>query len=431
MCAQAALAAGNASAKSTGLHSQLQQSWSQRCSLVRHNQSGAEDAGELGEGDQEKAEELEKLDPNLFKPSLCYKTGFCVCQNTPGRNSIASVYFQESLVKRLKPLCWSKDKKKSEARLLLEKAGMVLALRSQPAGMDLNGPQGHDLRPAILYLHVGFVNFQSWKMTVLPLRPLEHVASRHAQRIELGTLNLHEQFIHDPAPDHFQLSTNFFRDNIDFDQQCSVRLYSIDDDWTKVLTEEESKSGYVTITKYSQEFTVWLGFAEEAANRRQKRKRSTGARPKPSSDRKRPRAPNKSRQPLPRVVGILDQIDAEQDGLDVLDAIDFDAIDVEHPNPGDSDTGMDVDQSNQSGFDSEDASAHSDTGESQDEDQLEPDNDDDELLQLLNQLVDPEALSDEEYMENLVDAVELMDDGRQDHFYIVVLIGDTKGNQDR
>ena len=393
---------GNKAARSTSLSLQLQDKWVERSCLIRHNgdEANADDDEGVGKG----------YDPNLFKPSLCFKTGFCVCRNTRGSQGVASLLFQENLVRRLKLLCWSKKKKKSEARLVLEKAGLVLALRMQPLDLDVDCPHGHDLGSSTLttvYLHVGFVNFQSWQMTVLPLMPLKHVAWGE-NHIDLGTLNLIQGFLDGWSNDHFQTSVKFFHDNLNFEHQCTVRLYSIDDDWTNILTECENKSGLVRISKYSQEFTVWMGLEAETSLRKTgSSNRQAGpesSQPKSSQGRGRGRgkksaASNPPRQPLPRVANLFDQIDSEKAGFgDPLDALDNIDVGSRDAAAGATETASDADQGSDHSGDPSDAGNDS-----------EPD----ELLRLLQLAGEP---SDDEldFYENMVDANEVLDDGSKD-----------------
>lgn len=316
----------------------------------------------------------------------------------------------------MKLLCWSKpkQKQKSEARILLEKAGMVLGLQQQ----DPNSLQ--ECEP--FYLHIGFVNYMSWQMTVLPLRAVSS-SNWNDKHVKLATLNMQEDVDgglgQGTTIDHFQLSVKFFHANIDFQQECTVRMYSIDENIAEQLTEKESKSGYVQITKYSQEFTVWQGLEMETQLRRAdaRKRKPTGSAAEVAPRQKQPRhGHNPSRQPLPRVANFLDQIDSDRAGVDAIDALD----DIDIDNDQGQDHGMgDLDAIGQDGppeaidFGLEGGN-DAEEGIGDQDDHEHDDQDADDLLDVLlrSDLVNGE--SDDEFIAGLADAVELMDDGSHD-----------------
>ena len=311
-------------------------------------------------------------------------------------------------------VCWSKKKKKSEARLRLERADIVLMLRIRK--LDDWLLDDADFFSQVFYLHIGFVNYSTWQMSVLPLcevKALQGLQGNVAEREKPEHITLATSQLCDDREglDEFQFSTRFFHSKVDFDSICSVTMYSIDDDRAVPLSEEESKSGYVRVTKYSQEFTVWEGSEAESSRKKLaagSRKRTqeqnpgqTGKKAKRSQHRK-----HEQKQQMPRVPNVFDEIDAERMGVDVFQAI------PDEMARDDGEVG-----SVEEAFEAED-------GEDLEDDVNSDSNGDDALLDALEKGAFLHESSDEEFIANLVDVAELVDDGDSDNaaFWLDIVI---------
>ena len=290
----------------------------------------------------------EQQNRQCFSGGQCLEWGECLCRRSTVPHGPASLSFHQKLVNKMRRLCYCKKKVKTPSRQLLDAGRLVLGLSAEGTC------DSHEDRPSPaavrrrLYLHLGFVNLQSWKMTVLPL--YEHdpaaVESNASERVLLQTLGLCENALDGRAPQataaEFQFSVHFFRRHIDFAALWKATLYEICEDHSCKLPEEDNKSGYVLVKKHSLPFTVWWGAAAEAemaALHRQRRRaagqsdlhrgrgaargrgRGRGARPTRGRG-----ASDSSRREI-QVLSIYDEMDAASDdgGAGADDEIDVSA----------------------------------------------------------------------------------------------------------
>ena len=199
---------------------------------------------------------------SLHRTTQCFELGECLCSNSADQSGRHAVMFHEQLVKRLKLLCWSKKKEKSESRKLLESGFIVLALAKRVSS-DVEGVEIMEDGSFAeqVYLHVSYVNYSSWKMTVLPLYEADpSCVMREQNRLLLQTRGLCEDgSFNDGQVDEFQFSIHFFRKHIDFSCEYGAMLCRVEDDHVTILSEKEFKSGYVQIVKHLEEFTCWRG----------------------------------------------------------------------------------------------------------------------------------------------------------------------------
>ena len=299
-------------------------------------------------------------------------------------------------------VCWSKKKKKSEARLRLERADIVLMLRLRR--LDDWLLDDADFFSQVFYLHIGFVNYSTWQMSVLPLYEVKALQGNVAEREKPEHITLATSQLCDDREglDEFQFSTRFFHSKVDFDNICSVTMYSIDDDSAVPLSEEESKSGYVRVTKYSQEFTVWEGSEAESSRKKlaaASRKRTQEQNPGQPGKKAKRSQHREQKQQMPRVPNVFDEIDAARMGVHVLQPIaEMDRDDGEVDN---------VEEASEDGEDGEDL-------EDLEDDVNSDSNGDDALLDALEKSAFLHESSDEEFVANHVDVAELVDDGDSD-----------------
>ena len=153
---------GNTSAAKTGVRHNLQKCWAKQSFLIRHDEEPPINASSLA---------------GLFEPRPCFDLGVCVCRNAgeQGRKQgELAVAFYRKLVAFLKIHCWSspKSKQKSEARKLLDSAALVIGLYVKdfletPEQVCYERDGQHAL--SRVYFHIGFINYQSWTLTLLPL----------------------------------------------------------------------------------------------------------------------------------------------------------------------------------------------------------------------------------------------------------------------
>ena len=92
----------------------------------------------------------------------------CLCQEPVTQNNFA-VWMAASIKRVMQQWCWSrgssssKDREASLARKLLEDSYIVLRLSATPA------EERPEIAAAAVYLHVGYTNFKTWKMSMLRL----------------------------------------------------------------------------------------------------------------------------------------------------------------------------------------------------------------------------------------------------------------------
>lgn len=317
--AQAALAEGDRSAKTTRLRHQLRQHWRNRSLLI-----------------QESFEPEINLSPeHLFETGACFDYGQCVCGQA-GDSGPHALAFHASLVRKLKLLCWSKpkQKKKSTARRLLEEARIVLALKNRA-------------NKQIDYIHLCFLSYSSWKMTVLPL--YDSGAHPRPQRKLLVTSELCETAGIPLRSGDFEFSVCFFDKYIDFSCEYAAALYEIDDDFSVRLTTDENKSGYVQVLEHSSEFTVWLGSEVEATLSRSARQGRAKRPQGPARDQGVKRPPKrraadagKKARRGPVQPNLLDQIDEDMPQFSEGEADSGSGVD--DSNGHDTDANFDADQ---------------------------------------------------------------------------------------
>ena len=147
---QAVLSDANTASRSCGLKTKLESHWDDTCALIVH-------------AEQPEIKFDKASSKKLFRPSKCYLNGLCICGKGPPENTY-STRVVDRITNIMKQVFWSKgsgkDRKTSKPRELLESLEVVLALR--PTG-------GHDAEDKGLWLLLGFVNYKTWKVTVLDL----------------------------------------------------------------------------------------------------------------------------------------------------------------------------------------------------------------------------------------------------------------------
>lgn len=157
-----------------------------------------------------------------------------------------------------------------------------------------------------LYLHVGYVNYLTWKMTVLPLYEVEDFMLQNpvpgTQLLQTLGLGLAEPTTADLnlCSDEFQLSVHFFQKNICFKFPYTVQLLEIESSYETMLPGESFRSGYVNVKKFDRDVEsardvfVWQGSELElAANKKKRKQSSTTTRPRSKSSGGAARASNR------------------------------------------------------------------------------------------------------------------------------------------
>ena len=83
-----------------------------------------------------------------------------------GQEGPLAMKFHKALSSKLKQFCWSRQKQKSDARILLEDANMVVRLAASQVDADgeMVSEQEEDTNSHLWY-HVGYVNYTTWAMT--------------------------------------------------------------------------------------------------------------------------------------------------------------------------------------------------------------------------------------------------------------------------
>ena len=259
---EAALSKGNASARFSGLRGKLAEVWMDRCRLIRHE-------------DQPAIKFDRQLTSSMFAESICFKTGWCQCQYGPAANVNAS-WMEKQVTDKMRPFFWSKGKDKersaSSARIWLEDARVAMSLHGQSkAGCDVE-----------MFLHLGFVNFKTWKMTTLRLyRNTE--AALPEDIVWLRVADLEEDDIEnllscepEKGPLLELLSDNVLqlrealKANLDLDVPYSAKFWKLSE--AEVLRTQ--LPGFVEATlidEIGELPCVWRGAAEEAVDRKRKR----------------------------------------------------------------------------------------------------------------------------------------------------------------
>ena len=190
----------------------------------------------------------------------------------------------------------------------------TLQVPEPPDPADLDAPDEIDFDMAEvdkfqhpnLYLHVGYVNYLTWKMTVLPLYEVEDFMLQNpvpgTQLLQTLGLGLAEPTTADLnlCSDEFQLSVHFFQKNICFKFPYTVQLLEIESSYETMLPGESFRSGYVNVKKFDRDVEsardvfVWQGSELElAANKKKRKQSSTTTRPRSKSSGGAPRASNR------------------------------------------------------------------------------------------------------------------------------------------
>eukprot|EP00435_Cladocopium_sp_Y103_P047598 s2018_g14.t1 len=280
----AATSENNQSAKTTRLNDQLDEHWTEKSLLIQ---------------DAEQPEVEKDPSARLFPETACYTIGTCVCAKSPSRDGALGLLFHQNLVRTLKIRCWSKNKEKSDARKLLESGSLVLCFTLQvpqaPDPADLDAPDEVDIDMADLdkfqhprlYLHAGYVNYLTWKMTVLPLYEVDdfmvHNPVPGTQLLQTLGLGLAEPGTADlnRCSEEFQLSVHFFQKNICFKFPYTVQLFEIESSYDTMLPGESFRSGYVNVKNFdrdvesARDVLVWQGSKLELEANKKKMKQSS------------------------------------------------------------------------------------------------------------------------------------------------------------
>ena len=306
----------------------------------------------------------------LFPETACYTIGTCVCTKSPSRDGALALLFHQNLVRTLKIRCWSKNKEKSDARKLLESASLVLCFSLQvpqaPDPADLDAPDEIDFDMAEIdeipnhkiYLHIGYVNYLTWKMTVLPLYEVEDFMLQNPvpetqllQTLDLGLVGPAGPTAADLniCSEEFQLSVHFFRKNICFKFPYTVQLFEIESSYETMLPGESFRSGYVNVKKFDRDVgtvrdvLVWQGSELELATNKKKRKQSstaTGTRTRTKSKSKAARTSNRTTRARARGrQGHNDDNDGDNENNDDNENDGDNEVDDDNENENDSDNG--------------------------------------------------------------------------------------------
>ena len=172
-------------------------------------------------------------------------------------------------------------------------------------------------------------------MTVLPLHEVPNTQGVFRKnQILLQTLGLQHLLESEQQPlplepvdepGEFQFSVCCFRKKLDFTQEYHATLYEIVDDSSTLLSDKEFKSGYVLVSKHTNDFTVWMGSYGERAG--EKASRNNVAAKKSNAGSKKPRGAQTEAPPAsasllpegdsrPRVRNLFDEIDSGNEGDD-------------------------------------------------------------------------------------------------------------------
>jgi hypothetical protein len=263
----------------------LEEAWKTQHSLLRHAT----------------APELLNQKKDSFRPGLCHSAGMCVCKGSGEQ----AHFFEKKLMMLLKRHIMAPRRKnkndpkpsKPRARVLVDKAFLVLKL-SVAAHTDADhdvpvngggaaassweqlaadclqaaghGPVFVDTVDRVdhLWLHISYINFSSFKSSVLEL---------HGQPSEDGCLVL--KVAHEPV---FATMLESLSKHMDFKSRWSASWYSIKSG-DRVLREDEMIPGVIEVLPIASaelpSMTVWEGDSHEKHSRDQfdKRQREAAA----------------------------------------------------------------------------------------------------------------------------------------------------------
>ena len=193
----------------------------------------------------------------IFAPKKCYSFGMCVCGAVDEKGKL-SLRVHERVAAVLKKICWSRKKpvqQKSEARILLENASLVLRFgRSLPESLD-------DMKDAsALWFHVGFANYKTWALTFHQLILSAVTSEAGRQSVKL----LSASFEDTVGTKCFRSSCEAFHDSLDFEDPIMMSLHAIDAS-ARPVAELDMKLGIVAVMRLPADgvevgdLCVWKG----------------------------------------------------------------------------------------------------------------------------------------------------------------------------
>ena len=252
-----------------GMKTKLTQKWQERCRLIRHEKGSV------------------VFEPTIVsqmhKVSPCFKSGHCSCGELEGRWRQYSERFLAKLIKFFKNHFWSKDKgkNKSEARILLEQARIVICFASEIDAQDL------------YFFHIGDTNFSTWKMGWTPLLPVDEQTTQDHFN---GPVQLQHTSMMVEENGGFRVDDFFWSPfeaigELDLREQFTVWAFQIDEA-DSLLPIQEMKPGLVQVSALKSvppSKNLWLGApVEEVAlmlekqprQDTKKQQRQTAAKPK-------------------------------------------------------------------------------------------------------------------------------------------------------
>ena len=195
--------------------------------------------------------------------------GVCVCGSSP-QSCPDALFFSLKLRVWQQATFWKKQQVASEPRKQLEDQAVVLgftAVRSddQPPGDAEHADHRH-------FVHIGFINYTTWHFVVLRLySDLAMLGLPSELNEETGAMQV------GPLPPSsagaslgVYTDLQFYRDVLDLSLPWKVQLYTVSTDemsWQHL----DSSSSVVPLVPWSESdvppFQVWLGSAQEKANR--------------------------------------------------------------------------------------------------------------------------------------------------------------------
>ncbi len=201
-----------------------------------------------------------ELDQNLLFPlTLCRKHGVCVCGQHPKSCPEALLIFNK-FAAQMRALFKKTKTHITQQRLLLEKAYIVLRFRALPEE-STDGPSVAPPVPPDLYVHLGYVNFSSWRCSVMQLAKVSD-CNEHGN-LQLTPLCSLRGVQHHGIETFVEFAAHAF----DFNHHYTTKIFELVCDDDNLLTAEYMVGSCLEVKEFSGigEFSLWLGKDHEKA----------------------------------------------------------------------------------------------------------------------------------------------------------------------